>query len=432
MYSDYQVAVHWPVEPWGEVVQPWSLLTGDPLYEIDSQNGTQVNGHGHGNFDTWSPYYEQPVWENELPPDLPLDADGSPNQDSMVPLGVSGTVVAPDGVVLRTGRGNPWKKLPNGTRARARAMSGQHVLVEHDGLAGWVEMASFRFAPSLVPRVWHVQASGGRCDWRFMSWNCLADGLAQQQFSDRPELDWSVRHHQLLEEVDRVKADVLGLCEINHIEAWKQAFEARGYQCGAYITKPESPCVLYDAPPDGCAVFVSGRFEMLEDLSFAFPHSNCVCAAMRLRDRVLQVESVVAMVHLKSGGREQDFVRTKQVHHLLARARKWIASRPFHTPIIVAGDFNEPPGFGVTQELFKDAFVDLYGGVPREFTAMDYTWGFEGVLDFIFGKNLIPQRALGVASREDIGPMGVPCERYPSDHFAMAVDVAYGPALLAS
>merc|ERR1719378_945242 len=104
-----------------------------------------------------------------------------------------------------------WRKLPHGTRARAKAMAGGHVLLEHEGLSGWVEASQFRFAQPLVPRVWHVQSTGGRCDWRFMSWNCLADGLAQQQFAvagERPELDWSVRHQQLLDEVDRVKADV--------------------------------------------------------------------------------------------------------------------------------------------------------------------------------------------------------------------------------
>jgi nocturnin len=239
-------------------------------------------------------------------------------------------------------------------------MAGEHVLVDIDGHDAWVEVSAFRFAAPLLSRAWTPIAAGSP-DWRFMSWNVLADGLAQQQFTDRTvHLDWTVRRQLLLEEVDRVRPDVLALSEVNHFQEWRASLSTRGYH-GTWVPKPNSPCLRYGAPADGCAIFVSGRFDTVENLSFTFPDSNQVCAALLLRDRVLQLDCVVAAVHLKAGGREHDPHRLSQVQELLQRVDMWQhACGPYELPVILAGDFNEPPGFPVSQKLLASGYTDLY------------------------------------------------------------------------
>jgi endonuclease/exonuclease/phosphatase family metal-dependent hydrolase len=174
---------------------------------------------------------------------------------------------------------------------------------------------------------------------------------------------------------------------------------------------------------------VSGRFDTVDNLSFTFHKCNQVCVALLLRDRVLQLDCVVAVVHFKSGGSEADEARLAQVKELAKRADDWQKAVGYTLPIILAGDFNEPPGSNVSQELEAHAYKDLCRPLNLPFTAMDYTWGWEGIIDFVFGKHIRAKRAFGLPSREQIGTQGIPNERYPSDHFAMAVDVAFDPEM---
>jgi mRNA deadenylase 3'-5' endonuclease subunit Ccr4 len=368
------------------------VLTADPLNTL---------GSWPGGWQQWQDWGDQ-TFEVESNPIVPVDGWGRiRGKENMV---------------------------PNGTRAQAKGMAGEHLLVEVDGQELWVEAAAFSFNAPLLERSW-TQIAPGQADWRLMSWNVLADGLAQQQFTDRSDvLDWSVRRERLLEEVDRVRPDVLGLSEANHFPEWRAALASRGYH-GTFVPKPKSPCLRYGAPADGCALFVSGRFDTVENLSFTFHKSNQVCVALLLRDRVLQLDCVVAVVHFKSGGSEADEARLAQVKELLKRAGDWQKAVAYTLPIILAGDFNEPPGSNVSKELEAHAYKDLYRPLDLSFTAMDYTWGWEGIIDFIFGKHVRAKRAFNLPSREEIGAQGIPNERYPSDHFALALDVAFDPEM---
>merc|ERR1719281_390409 len=124
-------------------------------------------------------------------------------------------------------------KVEGGKRVRVKGMSGEHVLVDLDGHQCWVDVASFQFAAPLLNRTWTI-ISPGHCDWRFMAWNVLA------------------------------------VSELNHYPSWRKEMASRGYH-GTWVAKPKSPCLRYGAPADGCAVFVSGRFDTIENLSFTFP-----------------------------------------------------------------------------------------------------------------------------------------------------------------
>jgi mRNA deadenylase 3'-5' endonuclease subunit Ccr4 len=368
-------------------------LTADPLQELGWAGG----GGWDGGWEEWQAF------------------DASANL-AIVPVAGWGRIRGKENMV------------PHGTQAQAKGMSGEHLLVEVDGQELWVEAAAFSFNAPLLERSW-TQLAPGQADWRLMSWNVLADGLAQQQFTDRRDvLDWPSRRQLLLEEVDRVRPDVLGLSEVNHFSEWRAALASRGYH-GTWVPKPKSPCLRYGAPADGCALFVSGRFDTLENLSFTFHQCNQVCVALRLRDRVLQLDCVVAVVHFKCGGTECDEARLAQVKELARRAEDWQKSVRYKLPIILAGDFNEPPGSNVSQQLEAHSYKDLYRPLALPFTAMDYTWGWEGTIDFVWGKHILAKKAFNLPSRADIGAQGIPNERYPSDHFALALDVAFDPEM---
>ena len=49
----------------------------------------------------------------------------------------------------------------------------------------------------------------------------------------------------------------------------------------------------------------------------------------------------------------------------------------------------------VSSELATHEYQSLYDDLGLEFTAQDYTWNFEGVLDYVFAKHLLAKRALG-------------------------------------
>lgn len=97
-----------------------------------------------------------------------------------------------------------------------------------------------------------------------LSWNVLADGLAQTgRWAHCPPalLEWDTRARALLAEVDAAGADVVCLQECNHYDNfWSVEMAKRGYE-GAFWAKPGSPAARAGAPPDGCAVFWrSARF----------------------------------------------------------------------------------------------------------------------------------------------------------------------------
>ncbi len=90
-----------------------------------------------------------------------------------------------------------------------------------------------------------------------LSWNVLADGLAQTgRWTHCPAavLEWQTRAPALLAEVDAAAPDLLCLQECNHwANWWQDKLAARGYD-GAFWAKPGSPAARAGAPPDGCAI----------------------------------------------------------------------------------------------------------------------------------------------------------------------------------
>ena len=119
-------------------------------------------------------------------------------------------------------------------------------------------------------------------DLTLLSWNVLADGLAQtDRWAHCPPaaLEWPARRTRLLCEVDAARPDIVCLQECNHYtDFWAPEMAARGFD-GAFWAKPGSPAARAGAPPDGCAVFFrANRFAAAAVLGEAFS-ARCAAAA---------------------------------------------------------------------------------------------------------------------------------------------------------
>jgi mRNA deadenylase 3'-5' endonuclease subunit Ccr4 len=107
---------------------------------------------------------------------------------------------------------------------------------------------------------------------RVLTWNVLADGLAQHggwthlPSPDAPALAWQQRFPRLLAEVAAARADIVCLQECNRFEdAWLPAMQRLGYE-GRRWRKPRSPCERYGADADGLALFWRrGRLRLASD-----------------------------------------------------------------------------------------------------------------------------------------------------------------------
>ena len=78
---------------------------------------------------------------------------------------------------------------------------------------------------------------------RILSWNTLADGLAQLgRFSRCPEgaLAWPSRRRLVLREIERSRADIACLQEVNRPGDLESPLREAGYD-GAFWAKPVSP-----------------------------------------------------------------------------------------------------------------------------------------------------------------------------------------------
>jgi endonuclease/exonuclease/phosphatase family metal-dependent hydrolase len=107
-----------------------------------------------------------------------------------------------------------------------------------------------------------ADAADPRNQLRVLTWNVLADGLAQHgrwthlpPGDASPALAWEQRFPRLLSEIVSARPDVVCLQECNNFrEEWLPAMERLGYD-GTVWTKPRSPCERYGADRDGLALF---------------------------------------------------------------------------------------------------------------------------------------------------------------------------------
>jgi nocturnin len=299
-----------------------------------------------------------------------------------------------------------------------------------------------------------------------LSWNVLADGLAQHgRFTRCPPaaLEWAARRGPVLEEILAAGADVVCLQEVNKYDELSAALSTAGYR-GAFFAKPSSPAAALGFPADGCALF--WRRDRLELMSvagrpFAAQQAGGVNSVQGLllatfadtSDRGRPV--AVACVHLKAkAGPGNDELRGAQAADAAAALRCAAdaadAAAPLHTPpplLLLAGDFNAGPASEATAAAAGAGFASVWGdggggrgGAPAPPRApappapdTTYKWR-DGAFarrcsDYIFvagGEAVAVRRPPRDVARAC--PDGLPCAAYPSDHIAVVAAVRAGSA----
>jgi mRNA deadenylase 3'-5' endonuclease subunit Ccr4 len=288
-------------------------------------------------------------------------------------------------------------------------------------------------------RMHHVVDSvPGRPRVSVLSWNTLADGLAQNgNFSRAPKeaLDWAHRLPLLLSELYRHDADIVALQEVNRYEAFADALGAHGY-AGAFSRKAFSACSSLGFPVDGVALFYrQARFKpMLAPQAGVFTAadgstlSQCWLSLLLL-DKEAQKPLLVATTHLKAKDdfEEMRLVEARQLSQLL---RSQLTSTGGPTPaLVLCGDFNAPLEASCCQQVATSlGLVHTGRSVPPEkaFSTWKYRSTAAGelekccVIDHMWH---CPQQLRHITTRSqptkaECGEGALPNAAYPSDHIA--------------
>ena len=289
-------------------------------------------------------------------------------------------------------------------------------------------------------RMHHVADSvPGRPRVSVLSWNTLADGLAQNgSFSRAPpeSLAWSHRLPLLLEELYRSSADIVALQEVNRYEAFADALGAHGY-AGAFSKKAFSACSSLGFPVDGVALFYrQARFKPMDVPQagvFTAPDGSSLSQcwlSMLLLDKEAQRPLLVATTHLKAKAdfEEMRLVEARQLSEVL---RDQLSSAGGATPpaLVVCGDFNAPLEASCCQQVCMSlGLVPTARSVPphEAFSTWKYRNTAAGELEkccVIDHMWQCPQQLRQTATRAqptkaECGASGLPSLAYPSDHLA--------------
>ncbi|KAI8472144.1 MAG: DNase I-like protein [Monoraphidium minutum] len=320
---------------------------------------------------------------------------------------------------------------------------------------------------------------------RVMTFNILADGLAQHgDFVHAPQevLSWSYRFPRIIEEVVEGRCDIVCLQEANHYDEIAAALAGHGF-AGFFQPKRPAPPERFGAPPDGTALFYrAARLSPApgpRGAAYAAPGGRGAMTQgfviATLADAAAGGRLVVAAAtHLKAKeGAANDETRRLQAQQLLAELSAARAAAAAAAPggpepgVLVMGDFNAVPASPACQAMAADPELQLQsiwtvpwadaadgdgdgappppppqqqqqqqqatgdggGGGEPEFT----TWKFRPqgesrrVIDHLFFSPaaLAPAARWRMPGAADVGPGGLPCAAYPSDHMAVMCELAW-------
>eukprot|EP00450_Noctiluca_scintillans_P032992 CAMPEP_0194539628 /NCGR_PEP_ID=MMETSP0253-20130528/79631_1 /TAXON_ID=2966 /ORGANISM="Noctiluca scintillans" /LENGTH=274 /DNA_ID=CAMNT_0039385921 /DNA_START=174 /DNA_END=998 /DNA_ORIENTATION=- len=271
-----------------------------------------------------------------------------------------------------------------------------------------------------------------------MSFNLLADSKqGQEKWSATPPeaLDWRLRRWRILEELLVHHPDILCLQEVDHFDEFFQPeLQAAGYV--GVLRQNQSP------DGDGVAViFRRSRFRCVdEDLSLRYAALivlECLGDGLRI---------VVVSTHLTAGKTASiEAKRAMEAQELLHNVQRISDGMP----VLLAGDLNALPvpdakiGEPLAYRCVLDHPLDLqsaYVKSPVSAKSLSAVGGFleppyttwkkrpEGeirrTIDFIFHSSCFKVVALlEMPTEKDLPAERVPSFSYPSDHFALAVDL---------
>jgi mRNA deadenylase 3'-5' endonuclease subunit Ccr4 len=281
---------------------------------------------------------------------------------------------------------------------------------------------------------------------RVLHWNTLADSLVDSfpHVKDKHHLTWQHRSPLLAQEVSRHGADVLSLCEVDHVEHFNEAMakQKRGYQS---VHQPKPAPKL-----DGVCLYVPLRMTLHTE-KFAYrdidPHYvgkqvACItvlrvcpdptCFAGPGMDNTVWPIVIVASTHLKAKtGLAQ---RIHAVRLLMSHIDK-LSLIYDATGWIVCGDFNDVPTSKPCEMMRAAGYTSVYTRYPSS-TTEPYTTAkrresvIVRTIDYIWVRDcerlsIDVKRLLAIPGRLDAFPEYLPCKDYPSDHLAIGVDLGF-------
>ena len=245
-------------------------------------------------------------------------------------------------------------------------------------------------------------------------------------------LQWSYRKELLIQEMTTSQSDIVCLEEVDHFPDFiKPSLEQHGYK-GFFFPKPSSPCLNFssNSGPDGCALFFKSSslaFLQKEELTLTIGDeepSNQVAIIVRMEHIQSKHRLCAVVTHLKAKqGFDQE--RLLQGQNLLSAVTKFASGDPF----IICGDFNAKPAepvhsyfTGFSAPSLSSAYAVALGQEPK-FTSWKFRphGEYKYCIDYIWFTmdHFKLLKVLEIPSADQIGPDGLPCPVYPSDHIAL-------------
>ena len=312
--------------------------------------------------------------------------------------------------------------------------------------------------PSLYSRTFTPTSCSRPGEVRILQFNVLADALSGLQeakggFFAAPEgcLEWELRKWRLLEEILRADADVVAMQEVDHYADWfAPRLEEAGY-VGAFVKKPNSPCLKFSDLEDGCALFVRpevARIESVSHLNYSDANQVALIAHLVVTGKAGDDKGsesggpekpiIVAVTHLKASKSESgEEVREAQVRQLVeavASARENVGDA---VPVFICADLNAAPKDGkyaarAYPAVFASPGLSLASAYASpeepEYTTWKLRPGSEAkhTIDYIFYTPgaAEPTALWSIPPPDVIVDTRLPSFEYPSDHFSLAADFA--------
>jgi len=279
---------------------------------------------------------------------------------------------------------------------------------------------------------------------RIVQWNILADALSVSSPTsnfcavEQKYLDWSHRSQEILSQLKIKKADIICLQEVDHYE---DCFveSLTGYE-SIYQPKQNSPCLKIpnNNGPDGVALFYkSSRFTLKESVCEYLEEENRKKGQQGFIVTVLEDEKtgkilICAVVHLKAkiGFEFRRIAQSRGALNILLQ----VVSKYPNTPLIWCGDFNgeyEEPFYELLMDsplCMTSAYLKVLEKEP-EYTTWKIRPQYEEkrAIDYIWiSQHLLSVKGLLLPMLdEDVPAERFPCEKMPSDHIPLCIDVEY-------
>jgi len=280
----------------------------------------------------------------------------------------------------------------------------------------------------LLPREW-LSVAEGKTILRVMSFNMLADGLAQSgSFAYTPlsSLEFVPRIKLVMSEIERIHPDIIGLAECSHFEdKILPASKLLGFN-GVFAAKTNSQALKMSFPADGVALLWNET--LWREVSITRFYDNPVQIIAVLQSRLSKLTVIFSMIHLaakNAPGRAEK--RARQILIALNRLKE-IKQDKAH--IVFCGDFNAEKGEQSITAVYEAGFINAYDSIAIPLWT---TWKIrkhddelneiKRVIDYIFISPQLRTTALLLPPTDEaVGKNALPSSNYPSDHIAIAAE----------